>query len=251
MHILCKEKDYYDYVGYNNGDYGNPNSFADVTFDRREMWVIAPGTNYAGGGVLDLISKVADSKNGNSVGVMKNIIGLWLGYNLYIFRIDADPNRWERNMWGSFLKDNFDYNIELLAHRKIYDIKHNNAVEFVKIDVEYLERLYKSNWKDYFKAIKTDKGENKIIEEFQKGNPANWKFSPYFERVAFSFMHNTPILKNTWVPKYVPAEEAYYAIEEWLIAQHNDVDQESKGITDVEKAVNHGFDKKASFRNVK
>ena len=60
-----------------------------------------------------------------------------------------------------------------------------------------------------------------------------------------------PILRNTWVPSFVDANEAYYNIEEWLIAQHNDVDQESKGITDIDKVINHGFDKRESFRNIK
>ena len=69
--------------------------------------------------------------------------------------------------------------------------------------------------------------------EYKTGNINNWEIK-HFD----FFEENTiPILRNTWVPSYVDAQTAYYNIEEWLIAQHNDVDQESKGLTDIDKVI--------------
>ena len=243
MKILCKEKDYYDYIGYQNGY----DSTDDVTFDRRDMDMIEPGQDINGRGIENLVSSIADGcPDGATVGV-------WIGFTLYIFKIWADPNRWTRDVLGNFLKPGFKWTAELIASRKEYNVTHPNPIEFVYIKTPIFDytnlSVYKRlrTWKDWknFKAAMNDP--ISYINEYKTGNIANWKF----KNVCGDGPYKAPILKNTWIPKYVSAQDAYYGIEEWLIAQHNDVDQESEGLTDVDKAINHGFDKRASFRNVK
>lgn len=243
MRILCKEKDYYDYIGYKDG-YGGD----DITFDRRDMEMIEPGQNYNGRGIENLVSSITDGCPQGAV------VGVWIGFNLYIFRIWADPNRWTRNVMGTFLKSGFDWNAELLATRKEYNVTHQNPIEFVyiKTNLFELDNWKLNSWKDWKNYNASKKNEEFILNEYKTGNIANWKFKNVWgDGWLGNKAYKVPILKNTWIPKYVPAWDAYYAIEEWLIAQHNDVDQESEGLTDVDKAVNHGFDKKISFRNVK
>lgn len=239
MKILCKEKDYYDYIGYQNGY----DSTEDVTFDRREMEMIEPGQDINGRGIENLVSEITDNCPEGSV------VGVWIGFTLYIFKLWADPNRWTHDPLGNFLKPGFKWTSELIAARRDYNVKHPHPIEFVYIKTSLFDYSnWKLNsWKNWknFNAAKKDLAS--YINEYRTGNVANWKFKDIYGDGPYK----VPILKNTWIPKHVSAQDAYIGIEEWLIAQHNDVDQESEGLTDVDKAINHGFDKRASFRNVK
>ena len=61
-----------------------------------------------------------------------------------------------------------------------------------------------------------------------------------------------PILKETGIPKFIEPEEIYHAFEEYFSAEKTATERtESTNITDKEKIQNHGFDTKASFRNIK
>lgn len=245
MHILCKEKDYYDYVGYENGF----DPATDVTFDRRNMDMITPGQDYNRNGIEDIVSSIADGCPEGAV------VGVWIGFTLYIFKIWADPDRWDHRITGTYLKKGFKWTSELLASRKVYDVSHPHAIDFVYISTPLFEHYnWKLNsWKDWRIYENAKKDPSYILKEYASGNVANWKFKPLwgYDWNIKDQDYKMPILKNTWIPKWVSAKDAYYGIEEWLIAQHNDVDQESEGLTDVDKAINHGFDKKASFRNIK
>lgn len=227
MKILCKVKDFYDYVGYNASE--------DITFDRRNMTVIEPG-------VQDFYK---DSEGGviNGLLYISNIFGVWIGHNFYVYRISNIQNRYERNIYNiEVLSKNFKYDIDLIAKRVVYDIPHKKPIELHAIEFPWDLRLNK-HW------FKSEQALNqKIDEEIIKGNIANWKLREYI----FDSLNKDkiPILKNTFLARLDPSE-VYYAIESWLLAQNNDVDQETDGITDVDKAVNHGFDKKESFRNCK
>lgn len=216
MRIICKEKDYYDYIGYTN-------ETESITFDRRNMKVYKRGTeafDYNSFGVF--INSVLGNND-------KEYLFLWIGYHIYAFRIKSSGIRYERTKCGKVLSSKFSWEVELVDKRICYDVKHNFPIEF----------MFSKNWwhKEYEKEIKESSVSNWDLQEFDD-NP-------------FKEDYKIPILKETFVPSFVPANEAYYAIEEWLISQHNDVTQESRGITDVDKAINHGFDKRTSFRNVK
>jgi hypothetical protein len=61
---------------------------------------------------------------------------------------------------------------------------------------------------------------------------------------------NSPILRNLEIQHIIPPLEIYTDIEYYIASRKDEQDVESKGITDVEKAINHGFDKKTSFRKM-
>lgn len=58
---------------------------------------------------------------------------------------------------------------------------------------------------------------------------------------------NNPILINTWIPTYIPANEIYELIYEYLISKREPKINDNR--TDVEKLEAKGFDKKISFRH--
>lgn len=248
MHIICKEKDYYDFIGYGE------NGSEAVTFDRRNMWVIKPANSelYDNDNILHVIHSILSEKGTN---LSARSIGVFIGFTLYIIQITAEENRKEKylNGWQYDIKP-FKWNAELIAKRTCYDIKHPKPIDFVTIETgvwNYSNWKLKT-WKDW-KNYQNAKTSNLVEKEYKEGNPNNWKIKPLFERDWESQKKDgkIPILKNTFIPKLVSAEECYRNIEEWLISQYNDKDQESEGLTDVDKAINHGFDKKTSFRNIK
>jgi hypothetical protein len=60
-----------------------------------------------------------------------------------------------------------------------------------------------------------------------------------------------PILKETKIPSLVSPNDMFMDIENYLSSLSTEKDYTTKNITDIDKAINHGFDKKESFRNVK
>ena len=219
MYIICKEKDYYDYVGYTN-------ETENITFDRRNMKVYKRGTetfDYSSFG--SFINSVLGDRD-------EEYLFLWIGYHIYVFKIKASGTRYEYTKYNKILSSKFNWEVELVDKRICYDVKHNFPIEF-------MIRRYRRGW--YSQA--------QLEKEIKESSVSNWEIER-FDNDPFEKDYKVPILKETFVPSFVSAEEAYYAIEEWLISQHNDVNQESRGLTDTDKIVNHGFDKKISFRNV-
>lgn len=239
MRILCKEKDYYDYIGAENG-YDKD----DIVFDRRNMRVLKAGYEYADWDTIDHVvdTLLTDRCKPQSYAVY----GLWIGYNFYVFGLSGDVDRYVDNTY-KMLKKDWKWSAELISNFKLYNVPHKNPIELVEIEValnfQYFRKL-NGSWRNFRTKYDLARKDSQI-NELQTGNPANWKLKTIWGE------DKIPILKNTWIPKFVSAKDAYYGIEEWLLAQKNDVDQESKDLSDVDKAVNHGFDKKSSFRNVK
>ena len=58
-----------------------------------------------------------------------------------------------------------------------------------------------------------------------------------------------PILANTSLTKLLDPDTIWKELSNYISSLKNDKNVDS-GITDVEKVVNHGFDKKESFRGV-
>lgn len=236
MRILCKEKDFYDFVGYEFGS-------EDIVFDRRSMRVFKRGTEWW---------------DANSVGRFvaqtlaqdtKAILGIWIGFCLHIFKIIEISNKY--NDIGQ-LSEKFKYDVNLIASRRCYDIKHNYPIEFVRIkntnSLDFF--LEKKAFENYALGSITMEEEELVIKALQESKVSNWEFE-YDDYLLSGGIAEIPILKDTWIPRFLKADAVYRDIEEWLLAQHNDVSQESKNLTDTDKAVNHGFDKKISFRNCK
>ena len=57
------------------------------------------------------------------------------------------------------------------------------------------------------------------------------------------------ILEKTGIPSIINAEDIYLAFDEYFRSLKDDIDVETD-LTDNDKIINHGFDKKTSFRKV-
>lgn len=60
---------------------------------------------------------------------------------------------------------------------------------------------------------------------------------------------NLPILANTQLTRLIDPEEIWKELSNYISSLKNDKD--SVFVPDIQKVVNHGFDKKESFRNIK
>lgn len=222
MRIFCKEKDYYDYLQVPDDD---------IIFDRRK---------YESWDSYDLIKKFPTYKKEAHFRYGKNryqTLALRAGYKLFFFNIiitDIADNK----MRGSFIDtSDFNYNVEYIGSKFDYEYK-GDPLTFVCYDVD---KGYDRKW-------------NTIVADVLKENLNNLKSYS----LRYNWWYHTeneeyyvPLLAKTFVSKYVSGDEIYNAVDDYLRSLNNDVDQESEGITDVDKAINHGFDKRTSFRNVK
>ena len=86
---------------------------------------------------------------------------------------------------------------------------------------------------------------------YKKGFPSNLIIANNFKNTVKRIDDNIigiPILKNTQITSLISPEDVWKELNTYISSLHNDKDIKSD-LTDVEKAINHGFDKKTSFRN--
>ena len=224
MRIFCKEKDYYDYLQIHDDD---------IIFDRRKSIHLSDKDIIRSFPTYDkrnYFSKKYDDKN------LYQVLALRAGYKLFFFKIKIS-NFSECRTRGKFLSSSeFDYEVNYLGSKLDYTYK-DDPLNFFSYDVE----------------IGRDKKWNIIEADPIKDNINNLKCYPlnYDSWHNCTTEYNVPFIGNTFVAKYISGDEIYNAIDDYLRSLNNDVDQESEGITDVDKAINHGFDKRSSFRNIK
>ena len=119
-------------------------------------------------------------------------------------------------------------------------------------------------WKNYDNLVDFDFG---IVEELESYGYKN--YHPSYEKQSIDSLYNTklkksylyasrlkdrlyPILCESGIASCTDSHQLYMDIEEWLSAQkEKELRTESKGITDKQKIVNHGFDTRESFRKIK
>ena len=80
-----------------------------------------------------------------------------------------------------------------------------------------------------------DEVQKKIIGFVEFDNNGNYK--------------ENPILEGTWIPSFIPAEDVWNNITDYLLSIKEPEIIDNR--TDVQHLESHGFDKKSSFRNVK
>lgn len=128
------------------------------------------------------------------------------------------------------------------------------------------------SWKDYTKERKLlclqvisintfnyfSKKRSESLDQFVKDRCQRIRTNDYNVEYTFDCADVTkpkpqyPRLQKLGIPAYIPAPDIYYSIEEYFSAEKTASEKDSsEPITDVEKAINHGFDKKSSFRNIK
>lgn len=226
MKIIDKNRDYYDYLQ-------NVELDDTFTFDRRGSHelttedIIRPFQKWT---VCSFFQK--DYLN--------------TGYYL----IQAGSTFWLIFVQFKDFNDNgIPQNCEILSSEtwKDYD-KPRKVLSVTGIQVDmfsYFRRKHKESMSEYLSDVKARVKSNDYKElcSFTKGA---------LIKDNASYVCPYPILKNTFIPSVIPAADLYHAIEEHFSMEKTAQERiESEGITDTEKVINHGFDKKSSFRNVK
>ena len=218
MRIFCKEKDYYDYLQ----DYSD-----DIIFDRRKFVKLTS---------KEILKEIPIQEYHHKVNVFQ-VFALRAGYYLFFFKskivLHNDPEH-----YSYYIECDFDYEIEYLGQRIDYEYKGSEILTFEWYDIS---AGHDKKWnRMYYDVMEVN------LSNIEKGN---WNFERYGKERRRE--PKVPLLRNTFITKYIPAELIYRGIDDYIRASKNDVDQESEGLTDVDKVINHGFDKRTSFRNIK
>lgn len=233
MKIIDRNSDYYDYLWQQNGD-------DEVVFDRRGSVLLSKQTlcdaiNRGHGGYQIINGKKGFIPllpyNKFFLSFEKNrgepffLFVLAAGFNFFVIKLST--LRYEENT--NLL---IDFSMELICSRKWYEYK-GEPLNLYTVDS---------------KAFAVGK---LSAEEWHKANFSNCNFRPLLNLSGELERCPIPILRGAGFASIIPPEEIYCGIDEYLLASKNDVSAESAGLSDVDKAVNHGFDKRTSFRNVK
>lgn len=232
MKIIDRNNDYYDYLSHQNG------VDDETVFDRRYSELLTKKLLCDKINNGDGCYRIVDGKKIPFPLIPYNrfcfqfekereepffLIALVAGFNFFVLK--WNNLRYEENAL-------VDFSMELLCSRKWYEYKGEPL------------NLYTVN----SKAFAVDKMSAK---EWQKANLSNCNFHPLLNLSGELENCPIPILRGAGFASIIPPEDIYCGIDEYLLAAKNDVSAESAGLSDVDKAINHGFDKRTSFRNVK
>lgn len=216
MIILGKYKDYYDYLV---GVYGRDEN---VVFDRKEVVILNNNTD--------------DFHN-----------PLWYKEKFTKEKSSSpDTRKSASKMYKWSIKNPY---IDLSQpHGKLY---------YVGIEIGF--KLYKFMVERYLDEADNLCIEPKLLEVTEISNKMGKSpisLIPYYDRCygIYGFqlrpdinaIKENPIMCDTWIPKFIPADEIYNNICDYLIASKDKKIIDTR--TDVQKAQSHGFNKE-SFRN--
>lgn len=219
MLIIRKTKDYYDYVASQLCD-------ENVVFDRRDECLAF--TNPSVGdyvGVMRLNYRVLANSHHHD-DTFRHVV-VELGRVRYLFGVNMTYHHTSYYEYKSAKLD-----VSLIDKVEI-DKRVEESVTRVCIDAKleifrYMHTFTYDKTSDAYKtALRT------ALKNFT------------FTRDTY----NNPILKDTWIPSHINANEAFTNIYEYLCSLRDTPIVDTR--TDVQKAESHGFDKKTSFRNIK
>lgn len=225
MKILNRgKKDYYDYLA---GIYGIDN---DIVYDRREFHVLNQATYSTSIDIRfffdNTIFGIHNGFCGNAAdsprvphGYSKTIYGrkhsfvLEIGFYQYLFEVER------------YISDDG----RLIIEPKLVE-KFDNRMHFGTTPITLF--LYKDEplCSTGILIDSWDSIRRKL--EYKK------RKSEYYEN---------PILSDTWITGFIPAEEVYNNVYNYLIACREPVIEDKRN--DIQKLESKGFDKKTSFRN--
>ncbi len=211
MQILDKNKDFYDF-------YQNIYIDKTYTFDRRKS-VYFHKEDW---------NEIFYNNERNYIYYV-----LQVGYSRYLYKITylGVSTGWIIRL------DN--YKVELVKYWKNYD----NLVDF---EFGIAEELRNYGYKNDYRYDRS-RYEKQSIDSLY--NTKLLKAYLYDSRLKD---RSYPILCESGIASCTDSHQLYMDIEEWLSAQkERELRIESKDITDKQKIVNHGFDTRESFRNIK
>ena len=212
MYIIDKNKDYYDYLGKT---YGVDKT---IVYDRRGSIPLTAGS------FLKTMAPAAINIGRHYYSGHEGVLFvLEVGTTQYLFGMHEIRYK-SLTPLTSVYPDPYDCKYELVSIFK--DNKHYYDKEISIVPVEK-NMFYGSNWRAWNKKEINSFAELREVENRRISNP---------------------ILKDLFIPSLVKAEDIWKDLSNYISSKYND-----KTITivnsDVDKAVNHGFDKKTSFRN--
>lgn len=217
MKLISKgKKDYYDYL---TGVYGIDE---DVVYDRSESHVFRNGTYW-------------DPE--------------WFDTSKRIDDIHLRPVKKYRQKKGAFSRGEFVTVMEGRVSELILEVGYNryrfeinrylDDNDNVKLDVRLLETaITKKKFIDDVPVIITGIGNLTTYRQLANMELNHLRYNIY----------KNPIMMYTWIPKFIPADEMYNLIYNYLISIKDKKIEDNR--TDVQKLESKGFDKKTSFRNM-
>jgi len=209
MYIIDRNRDYYDYL---SNVYGVDKG---IVFDRRGS--IRLENNWFSAGFSIVLAKY--SRDDSLYFILE------VGTIQYLIKA-YDP-KWIESPFAQVSH----YKIELV--RKFQDQKHRYEapISIRRVRLSHWWRWGKNPFENRQQYIQTERYEELILE-------------PHYLAEAV----NLPILAETKLTSFIDADEIWKEIMNYISSLNNDIDV-SIPMTDVEKAEQHGFDKKTSFRH--
>jgi len=218
MRIISKIKDFYDYISY---EFSNKDD--DIVFVRRNPFILTKDNIASFLGLNRYEKKTYYSR-------CSNYLVLQIGYLFFLIKI-YDIEYKDIIACGIKEKEFSNYKMKVLAKWRNYDNK--SIMEFYKVYKYY-----------YYKT------EEQFINDIK-----NSKFSEDDRMKSAGYTDikdKTLIIGETGLASVLDPKEVYLALDEYFSSLISDKEKtESIGITNNEKIVNHGFDKKISFRSIK
>ena len=225
MRIIDKNVDFYDYC---------QRVYPDdlVTFDRRDSYVLTK-EEFARKFTISPYSYIYKVYEHNIFGrtriVLLQVCNTFWMFKLFATKLDEDNNIEE-------------YTLDLLDQWKDYDVP-SVALELSTVEFSY----YVYAWHQEFTADIIENLKQAIHTNNIRKREIFNKF--YIHKNGEKEERHIPILRDIGIAALVKPEEIYFALDEYFSKQITDSERtESIGLTDKERAVNHGFDAKTSFR---
>lgn len=255
MRIIDNKKDYYDYLAGVWGIDGH------ITYDRRNSTRLVNKTS-------DIIYERYPMGYGNIFCAWKNGINPNIGgnqcsydwdkgypnsgwsYGKYVRRFD--PKKSEQFPDAYNVSSNwFDLVIGSVAYVfLVYRVLQNETDKEVNIVPKLMRKFT-------FDRSRTKSKAPILIGELTYNIP--WRIpckkdDKSYDEVTVEFDNNgnykeNPIMEGTWIPSFIPAEEVWNNITDYLLSIKEPPIIDNR--TDIQHLESHGFDKKTSFRNVK
>jgi len=230
MQIICKFKDFYDYKCYAHGRDPFP------AFDRRGAIKLTQS---------DLTKWIIGLKHHEGYFICNN--SFWCDKGNEIFYLEAGSDKYIFAACNATRKKtalqspDFEYNCDIQLLRKIKSSnKINKAViALCRLHIDFPGKLKLLSQNRHYCS-------EKIIQRGNYIKTCSEKKFTYGKRYGIEL----PILSETKLTGLLDPQEIYISLDSYLRSLHNDVSQESSGLTDEAKAVNKGFNKRESFRNI-
>lgn len=215
MRIISKIKDFYDYISYEFSDKDD-----DIIFDRRNSIILTKN---------DIVSFLNFNTKKNYLSE-NNYLIFQVGYLFFLIEV-YDVEYKDVICCGVKQKEFSNYKMKILSKWRNYNNK--DAMNFYKLH-RYFYYKTDNQFIDYAKS--------EILSENDKMKRAGYA----------DIKDKTFILNETGLASIIEPKEIYLALDEYFSSLITDREKrESVGITNNEKIVNHGFDKKISFRSIK